>query len=99
MHKLTLEQIAASVRLDKSYLCRLFKKETGKSIFQYLNEQRMCRAAEMIEKGNTYVREVAAAVGIDDQFYFTRLFKRQFGVSPSEYKEERKKGGNSNENP
>ena len=101
MHKLTLEEIAASVRLDKSYLCRLFKKETGKSIFQYLNEQRMCRAAEMIEKGNTYVREVAAAVGIDDQFYFTRLFKRQFGVSPSEYKEDRKKakGGNNNENP
>lgn len=87
MRKLTLEEIAAVVNLDKSYLCRLFKRETGCSVFQYLNEQRMQRAAELIARGNTYVREVAEAVGIEDPFYFTRIFKKAFGVSPSEYKE------------
>lgn len=84
--KLTLEGIAASVNLDKSYLCRLFKKKTGKSLFQYINELRMTIAAELILNGSGYLREVAAAVGIEDPFYFTRLFKKFHGVSPSEYK-------------
>lgn len=87
MCKVTLEEIAASVNLDKSYLCRLFKRETGQSVFQCLNNERMARALGMIAQGNAYVREVAAAVGIDDPFYFTRLFKKTYGISPSEYKE------------
>ena len=84
--KVTLDDLATAVNLDKSYLCRLFKKEIGQNIFQYLKEQRMKRAAEMIAGGNIYIREVAAAVGFEDPFYFTRLFKKYYGVSPSEYK-------------
>ena len=56
-------------------------------MFQCLNNERMARALGMIAQGNAYVREVAAAVGIDDPFYFTRLFKKTYGISPSEYKE------------
>lgn len=84
--KFSLSEIASSVNLDKSYLCRLFKKETGQSIFQYLNALRMKRAAEIIIDGSTYVHEVSSAVGIEDPFYFTRLFKKYYGVSPSEFK-------------
>lgn len=86
MLKLSLDEIASYVSLDKSYLCRLFKKETGQSIFQYLNEKRMKQAAAMLTEGDTYVNEVSAAVGIEDPFYFARLFKKYYGISPSEFK-------------
>jgi len=86
-HAITLCDVAKEVNLSKEYLCRLFKKETDLQIFRYLSILRMKRAASLITKntGRTYVREVAAAVGIDDQFYFTRLFKKYYGISPSEY--------------
>ncbi|MDR2547822.1 MAG: response regulator [Lachnospiraceae bacterium] len=83
--KLTLDDIADSVNLNRSYISRLFKQETGQGIFTYLNGLRMKKAAALLAEGGTYVREVAAAVGIDDQFYFTRLFKKHYNVAPSEY--------------
>lgn len=84
--RITLDDIAGAVNLDKSYLCRLFKRETGLNPFAYLNGLRMNAAARMIENGDHYVREIAGRVGIDDPFYFTRLFKKHFGVNPSEYR-------------
>lgn len=83
----TLEDIAGHVNLNKSYLCRLFKQQTGKSVFGCLNQIRMEKAAQYISKYKDQysVREIAMLVGIEDQFYFTRRFKAYFGVSPSEY--------------
>jgi two-component system response regulator YesN len=83
--KLTLDDIAEKVNLNQSYLCRIFKKETGENIFHYINKLRMERAAELILGGNRYISEIASMVGIDDQFYFTRLFKKHFGTAPTEY--------------
>lgn len=90
--RITLDDIAQDASLDRSYLCRLFKKETGINLFSYLNRLRMEAAAEQIQNGNQYVKEVAASVGVDDPFYFTRLFKNHFGVSPSEYRRESAEG-------
>jgi len=86
-HAITLNDVAKEVNLSKEYLCRLFKKETDLQMFRYLSILRMKRAALLIAENpdRTYVREVAAAVGFDDQFYFTRIFKKYHGVSPSEY--------------
>lgn len=83
--KITLDDVAQAVNLNSSYLCRIFKKDTGGHMFQYLNDLRMQKAATLMEAGNTYVREVAEAVGMSDQFYFTRVFKKYHQVSPSEY--------------
>lgn len=83
--KLALEDIAGAVNLNASYLCRIFKKETGESLFQYINRLRMEQAARLMDEGESYVKEVAAQVGIEDQFYFTRLFRRHYGLSPTEY--------------
>lgn len=83
---ITLDEIADAANLNKSYLCRLFKKEYGDSIFNYLNSVRMEKAAEMLRKNsNIYVQEVAASVGIEEPFYFTRRFKEYFGISPRDY--------------
>lgn len=83
---ITLEQIADAASLNRSYLCRLFKKEYGDSVFNYLNTIRMEKAAEMLRNDpNLYIQEVAAAVGIGEPFYFTRRFKEYFGVSPRDF--------------
>lgn len=83
--RVTLDSVARATSLDRSYLCRLFKRETGTNLFAYLNALRMNAAARQIEKGDAYIRDIAQSVGIDDPFYFARLFKKHFGVSPSEY--------------
>ncbi|MFV0352565.1 MAG: response regulator [Oscillospiraceae bacterium] len=84
--EITLDQIADSVGLNKSYLSRLFKAHTGVTVFSFLTNIRMERAAALIAEGNTYIRQVAEQVGFTDQLYFTRVFKKHFGVSPSQYK-------------
>jgi len=89
--KITLDDVAKAVNLNRNYLCRLFKQETGGSMFAYLNDLRMQKAAALIEAGDTYMRGVAAAVGIDDQFYFTRIFKKYHKVPPSKYGKLREK--------
>jgi two-component system response regulator YesN len=83
--RITLEDVARAVNLSPGYLCRLFKEETGEQMFGFLNAVRMRQAAALFDAGETYVRGVAAAVGISDQFYFTRVFKKFHGVSPSQY--------------
>ncbi len=83
--KITLNDVAKAVNLNPSYLCRLFKKETNKSLFEYITALRMEKAAKMIVQGNKYIKEIAASVGLEDQFYFTRIFKKYHGVAPSEY--------------
>ncbi len=83
--KITLDDVAKAVNLNRNYLCRLFKQETGGQMFSYLNALRMQKAAELIAGGDTYVRGVAAAVGISDQFYFARVFKKHLKMTPSEY--------------
>ena len=84
---ITLDDVAKEVNLNRDYLCRLFKKETELPMFRYLNNLRMQRAASIIAENpdRSYIRDVAAAVGIDDQFYFTRIFKKHHGISPREY--------------
>ena len=67
MDKLTLDSIADYVGLNREYLSRLFSKETGTGLFQYINEVRMKRAGEMIRSNKqAYIKEVATAVGFDD---------------------------------
>lgn len=84
--KITLEMIADHVNFSENYLCRVFKEQVGTSLITYINQVRMNKAADLIMKGSMYMKEVASLVGISDQFYFNRLFKKQFGISPSEYK-------------
>lgn len=88
MDKLTLDGIADYVGLNREYLSRLFSKETGTGLFQYINEVRMKRAGEMIRSNKqVYIKEVAAAVGFDDPYFFSRKFKEFYGKTPSEYAE------------
>lgn len=83
----SLNDVAEEVRLNRSYLCRLFKHHTGMSIFEYLTQLRMKKAARKLGEGKHYVKEVAQQVGYADALYFTRVFKKHYGISPTEYAE------------
>lgn len=88
MDKLTLDGMADHVGLNREYLSRLFSKETGIGLFQYINEVRMKRAGELIRSNRqVYIKEVAATVGFDDPYFFSRKFKEFYGKTPSEYAE------------
>ncbi|WP_262678206.1 helix-turn-helix domain-containing protein [Paenibacillus sp. J5C2022] len=84
--KITLDMLANAVNLNASYLCRIFKQDTGKSMFQYINELKVNYAVQLLKQKDVRVKEVAYKVGIDNPFYFNRLFKKMIGLSPSEFR-------------
>ncbi|MFD0670123.1 response regulator [Cohnella sp. GCM10027633] len=84
--RIFISDVAAHVGLSEPYLCHVFKTETGMSILTRLNEIRMVKAHELLATGNYLIKQAAAEVGIPDPFYFNRLFKKRFGISPKNVK-------------
>ncbi len=84
--KLTLGDIAAAVHLTPEYCCSLFKKHTGKTVFDYILHQRIDTARRLITMGDLPLRQIASEMGFTDYNYFSRTFKRITGVTPSVYK-------------
>ena len=85
-NKITLGMVAKAVSMNESYLSRIFKNETGKNLMYFINEIKMDRAIKLLKDRNIMVKEVSAKVGIDDQFYFNKLFKKFYEISPSEFR-------------
>lgn len=81
----TVGFLADEFDLNLSWLSRNFKKERGIGILEYINTLRMTRAKELIREGKT-VREVALLVGFTDAQPLNRMFRRMFGMSPTEYR-------------
>ncbi len=87
--EISLEDLARRLGISQSYLSRSFKKETGMSLIDYLTHYRINQACRMLG-GEMRTADIAAAVGLADPKYFSRVFKKVKGVSPSEYREELK---------
>lgn len=83
---LTITNIAKRVYLSPTYICLLFKQETGQPINGYLTSVRMEAAKKLLRTGKHKVLDVAISVGYHDQKYFCKLFKKIVGVNPSEYR-------------
>ena len=84
--KIALEDVAALCRLSPSQFCRVFRQEQGASFGQHLLRYRLERACEGLAHSGALAKEVAYAVGFNDLSYFTWAFKRQLGLTPSEYR-------------
>lgn len=84
---LSISKIAKKVYLSPTYICLLFKQETGKTINACLTDTRIDKAKELLAEGNYRVMDVASMVGYHDVKYFCRLFKAKVGVNPSEYRQ------------
>lgn len=85
--KISLDQIADNMYLSSYYISKLFKSETGDTPINYLISLRMRKAREILDKDpERSVQEVAAAVGYEDAYHFSKLFKKYYGLSPMHYK-------------
>ena len=82
----TLDNIAQSANLSASFFSRKFRQDTGYAPIEYFNHLRVQRACQLLHFSDLRINEVASQLGIDDPFYFSRLFKKHMGVSPAEYK-------------
>ncbi len=89
---LSVEKICSFLGVSAAYFSTVFRKETGKTFTNFLTDVRMNRAVEMLlnQEGKTYI--IAEAVGYSDPNYFSYVFKKQFGVSPSKYKQGNRTG-------
>ena len=83
---LSLDDVCADLGVSNSYFSSIFKKETGQSFVSYLTDYRMDRAEEMVLNTDEKSYKIAEKVGYQDANYFSYVFKRQFGVSPSKYR-------------
>lgn len=81
---ITSQSISEQFHINYDYANRQFKQYVGQSIHNYLIAARIYRAKRLISSG-TQISEVSRLVGIEDAAYFSRLFKRSVGISPSEY--------------
>lgn len=82
---LSLETVATHVALNATYLSSLFKKTCNQSVIEYITERRMSAAKELIEKDPLTIKEVAERVGYKDAYYFSKCFKKHYGISASKY--------------
>ena len=86
--KITLEQIARFVLCDKYTLCKEFKKFTGQTVFENLNNYRCLKAAQYLSEGIT-VTQAASLCGFENFSFFSKTFKKHIGTLPSKYKNAR----------
>ena len=82
----TLNSIAESVHMNPTYLSSLFHQQTGTKLYDYLLNVRMQKAAALLSSSDMSIQEISDAVGYIIANSFTRIFRQQFGISPTEYR-------------
>ncbi|WP_145670369.1 AraC family transcriptional regulator [Chitinophaga polysaccharea] len=83
--QLSVEVIARELGISSTVLFRNFKKSTGYSPIAYFNFLKTQKAIQLIHARKYTISEIGSKIGIDDPYYFSRLFKKQMGVSPRQY--------------
>ena len=83
---ITLPEIAKSVSFSQGECCRLFKRVTGETIFAYLQSYRLAQSVWMLRQGELSVSQIAYESGFCSTSYFIEIFKRNFGVTPHQFR-------------
>lgn len=83
---ITLQDVAKYVHIHPNYLGELIRKETSKSYLELLTDMRIKRAGDYLVNTTAKVKEISNLVGYSDPKYFTSIFKKHLGVTPSEYR-------------
>lgn len=86
--EISLKTLAYQLNMNPSYLGNVFHQQTGYYFNDYLNEERLKYAAELMETTSMKLKDIVDKVGFSSQTYFNRLFKRKFGMSPLSYRRE-----------
>jgi AraC-like DNA-binding protein len=84
---LSLKHIAELMNVNASYLSAAFKKECGETLTEYVNRKRIEMATFILSHSNKQIQTIAEECGILDANYFIKLFKKQYGMTPTQYRE------------
>lgn len=84
--KISVNEIARYVGLDRSYLCSVFKDYLNNTIQEYLINFRIGKSCDLLENNNLSIGDVSRSVGYDDPLLFSKIFKKIKGLSPREYR-------------
>lgn len=84
-NKITIDDIAKYLYLSKIYCEAFFKKETGQTLIQYINEEKIKNAQNLLLQGDLSLTEIATKLSFSDYNYFARTFKKIVGMTPSQY--------------
>ncbi len=87
---LDVEEFARELGLDYASFRKLFKAYTGLSPYQYFLQLKIHRARHLLQEDSLSVKEVAFMLGFDNQYYFSRIFKKKTGCSPSNWQHQRR---------
>jgi len=85
LHNFNVSLLAADIGLERSYLYRIFIENEGLSPSEYLANLRMEKAVQLIKNGFSNVSVIAYSVGYADPLYFSKVFKKKYGVTPTNY--------------
>lgn len=86
MKNISVHEMADIVKMSESNLYAVFKKSTGCSPIKYLNDYRLSVACELLHHTDNSIKSIAEKVGIPDQFYFSKLFKTKYSISPQQHR-------------
>lgn len=84
--KITVQEISDFLKISRNHLSRIYKKEKGISIQQYMISLKLNTAAQYLKNENLSVKEISLSVGYPDQLEFSKAFKKKFNQSPSEWR-------------
>ncbi|SFQ32831.1 helix-turn-helix domain-containing protein [Salibacterium halotolerans] len=83
---ITVGKVAEQFNYNKNYLSRLFKSKIGMNLSEYIHLLKISKAKELLTRTNNSVKEVAAALGIEDEKYFMKMFKKYENMTPTEFR-------------
>lgn len=86
MNDLSLDDICQVVSLSPQHFNKIFRKYTGTTFVDYLIHYRITMASQLLQETNLKVKEIAVRVGFNSQDYFTKVFRKEIGMSPMEYR-------------
>lgn len=84
--KIYVEELAALIHVNDQYLMRIFKRDTGKSLTEYITERRIHIASNLLKDSGYTINFIADCVGCENYSYFTKIFKKYTGFTPREYR-------------
>jgi YesN/AraC family two-component response regulator len=84
--ELPVEELAGIAYVSPNYLTRIFKKERGMTVVEYLTEARLTLAKHLLEESSLTVTMISGKVGYNNYTYFTKVFKKRYGATPIEYR-------------
>lgn len=84
--KISIDDICRIAMMSSSYFSHIFKQITGKTFVEYVNDLRIHKAMEILEKSATTISDICFEVGFNDITHFNRVFKKEMGLSPRQYR-------------